>query len=110
MTYQEASIQKAYGRRTQAPSAIAAREGDAPANDGVYDLEEGMKHGYSEPEAIKDPKEYVKMYRYSAELAKEAGFDGVELHAANGYLLAQVRDSTVDITMSRADTRVIVLG
>ena len=95
MTYQEASIQKAYGRRTQAPSAIAAREGDAPENDGVYDLEEGMKHGYSVPEAIQDPKEYVKMYRYSAELAREAGFDGVELHVANGYLLAQVNSNVL---------------
>jgi len=37
----------------------------------------------------------VADYKRAAELAKEAGFDGVEVHAANGYLLDQfLRDST----------------
>ena len=31
----------------------------------------------------------VDQYRRAAERAKEAGFDGVELHAANGYLIDQ---------------------
>ena len=31
----------------------------------------------------------VQAYRRGAELAKEAGFDGVELHGANGYLVDQ---------------------
>ena len=39
----------------------------------------------SESEIREAAAEYVK----SAELAMEAGFDGVELHAANGYLLEQ---------------------
>lgn len=29
----------------------------------------------------------VEDYRRAAENAKEAGFDGVEIHAANGYLI-----------------------
>ena len=37
----------------------------------------------------------VEDYRRAAENAKRAGFDGVEVHSANNYLLEQfVRDST----------------
>lgn len=37
----------------------------------------------------------VEQYRKAAENAKKAGFDGVELHAANGYLMDQfLRDGT----------------
>lgn len=37
----------------------------------------------------------VEDYRQAARRAKDAGFDGVEVHAANGYLLEQfLRDST----------------
>lgn len=34
-------------------------------------------------------KELVMLYRQAAQNAKRAGFDGVELHSANGYLLNQ---------------------
>jgi N-ethylmaleimide reductase len=37
----------------------------------------------------------VEQFRYGAILAKEAGFDGVELHAANGYIFDQfLQDGT----------------
>ncbi|GAB9477709.1 hypothetical protein Gpo141_00014839, partial [Globisporangium polare] len=35
----------------------------------------------------------VEDYRRSAELAKQAGFDGVELHSGNGYLVDQFLQS-----------------
>ena len=92
MTYKEAKIQRDYGKPTIAPSAIQARMGIAPDNDGVYDVEPGLDKGYSVPTAIENVKDVVEMYRNSAVLAKEAGFDGVEYHAANGYLPAQVSE------------------
>lgn len=45
----------------------------------------------SEPEALAldDIPGVIAEYRHAAEMAKRAGFDGVEIHAANGYLLDQ---------------------
>jgi N-ethylmaleimide reductase len=37
----------------------------------------------------------IEQYRHAARSAKQAGFDGIEVHAANGYLLDQfLRDAT----------------
>jgi N-ethylmaleimide reductase len=55
----------------------------------------------SEPRALRTDEiaGIVEQYRNSAALAKEAGFDGVEIHAANGYLIEQfLRDSINDRT------------
>ncbi|KAI9455417.1 hypothetical protein F5148DRAFT_1226078 [Russula earlei] len=38
---------------------------------------------------IPELKEYVQLYATAAKNAIQAGFDGVELHSANGYLLEQ---------------------
>jgi N-ethylmaleimide reductase len=38
----------------------------------------------------------VDQYRVSAELAIEAGFDGVEVHGANGYLIEQFLRDTIN--------------
>lgn len=43
--------------------------------------------------SIEEIKAIVEQYKQSAILAKEAGFDGVELHAANGYLVDQFLQS-----------------
>ncbi len=65
-----------------APSAIAA-EGDAVTF-------EGMK-AFVVPHALEidEIQAIVAQYKNAAEMAKQAGFDGVEIHAANGYLLDQ---------------------
>lgn len=39
--------------------------------------------------ALEEIPGVIAQYRHAAKLAKEAGFDGVEVHAANGYLLDQ---------------------
>lgn len=57
----------------------------APAGK-VYTLE-GMK-AFEEPRALElsEIPEIVEQYRVGAKNALEAGFDGVEIHGANGYL------------------------
>lgn len=53
----------------------------------------------SEPRALRDDElpGLVEDYRHAARNAIEAGFDGVEVHAANSYLLDQfLRDSVND--------------
>jgi len=42
---------------------------------------------------VAEIKEYVPLYAKAARNAMEAGFDGVEIHAANGYLLDQFLQS-----------------
>ncbi|EGA71396.1 N-ethylmaleimide reductase [Vibrio sinaloensis DSM 21326] len=48
-----------------------------------------------EPRAMtkEDIKKVIEEYRWAALNAIEAGFDGIELHAANGYLVNQFIDS-----------------
>jgi len=55
------------------------------------------KREYPTPRALETAEiaEVVAAYRKGAENAKMAGFDGVEIHGANGYLLDQfLQDST----------------
>lgn len=61
----------------------------------VYTFE-GMK-SYETPRALtsEEIKEIVKEYARGAKNAIEAGFDGVEIHGANGYLIDQfLRDGS----------------
>ena len=76
------------GELPVAPSAIAA-DGQAFTNDGLKD--------FVTPRALETAEipGIVEDYRQAAQQAKAAGFDGVEVHAANNYLLEQfIRDST----------------
>ena len=53
------------------------------------------KQPYETPRALETDEvaEVVEDYRRAAERAKMAGFDGVELHAANGYLIDEFLQS-----------------
>ncbi len=76
------------GQLPVAPSAIAA--------DGHVSLIRPKK-AYVTPRALEleEIPGIVAAYRRGAENAKAAGFDGVEIHGANGYLLDQfLQDST----------------
>ena len=70
------------GGKPVAPSAIAAGVKTFTAN-GFEDT--------SEPRALDldEMPRLVADYAHAAEMAKKAGFDGVEVHGANGYLLDQ---------------------
>ena len=70
------------GAKPVAPSAIAAGVKTFTAN-GFEDT--------SEPRALDldEMPRLVADYAHAAETAKKAGFDGIEVHAANGYLLDQ---------------------
>ncbi|MGH8854396.1 MAG: alkene reductase [Telluria sp.] len=76
------------GQLPVAPSSIAAN--------GHVSLVR-PKREYATPRALElsEIPGIVAAYRKSAENAKKAGFDGVEIHGANGYLLDQfLQDST----------------
>ena len=76
------------GELPVAPSAIAA--------EGHVSLVRPEKN-YDVPRALASDEipGIVAAYRLGAENAKRAGFDGVEIHGANGYLLDQfLQDST----------------
>jgi N-ethylmaleimide reductase len=76
------------GQTPVAPSALKP-EGEAVTF-------EGMK-AFVEPHALEtdEIQAIIAQYRNAAEKAKAAGFDGVEIHAANGYLIDQfLRDSS----------------
>ncbi len=75
------------GETPIAPSAIRALEHAAirDALGNIVEAEQVMPRAL----AIEEIPAVVEEFRRGAELAKAAGFDGVELHAANGYLLDQ---------------------
>lgn len=78
-------VQRELGEPVPGPSPIAARGGKFRNVPGGP--------GYTVPEEIKDPESIIKLYDNASRLAKEAGFDGVEIHNANGYLPMQFLES-----------------
>jgi N-ethylmaleimide reductase len=66
-----------------APSAVAAENQQAYTYDGFKPLVTPRALETAEIPGI------VADYAHAAQCAKDAGFDGVEIHSANGYLLQQ---------------------
>lgn len=76
------------GKPPVAPSPIKISEGHTHTPTG--------KQPYEVPRALETSEipRVVEDYRQAAQRAKEAGFDGVELHGANGYLVDEFLQST----------------
>ncbi|KAJ7871888.1 hypothetical protein B0H14DRAFT_3860580 [Mycena olivaceomarginata] len=60
----------------------------------------GMSGPPPRPLTVPEIKEYVQLYVQAAKNAMEAGFDGVEVHSANGYFLDQFLQ---DVSNKRTD-------
>ncbi len=76
------------GELPVAPSAIKP-DGQAFTSEGLKDFVTPRALGLDEI------PELIERYCYAAVTAMDAGFDGVEIHAANGYLIDQfLRDKT----------------
>ncbi|KAG8910372.1 hypothetical protein FRC01_006371 [Tulasnella sp. 417] len=82
--------QKKSGNPVQGPSPVAARGGE-----GQY-ARFGMpkEDGHSIPVPLEDPRAVIDKFKVAAANAKEAGFDGIEITAGNGYLINQFLDNT----------------
>jgi N-ethylmaleimide reductase len=82
------------GQLPVAPSAIAIT--------GEIHTPKG-KEAYETPRALltEEISTIVEDYRRAAEQAKIAGFDGVEIHAANGYLIDEFLQSTTNLRDDR---------
>ncbi|KAF9009984.1 hypothetical protein BDQ17DRAFT_1406198 [Cyathus striatus] len=88
ISHPDAPEQKLAGVPVYAPSAISARGGRFRHIPG--------EPGYVTPTVLEDPWSIVKQFKDAAVHAKEAGFDGVEVHAAGGYLINQFLDHSAN--------------
>lgn len=83
-----------HGQTPVAPSAIRPA-GEIFTRDGPRPFETPRAL------AIEEIKEVVEQFRRAAEYARRAGFDGVEVHGANGYLLDQFLESGTNTRTDR---------
>ncbi|KAL0938155.1 fmn binding protein [Colletotrichum truncatum] len=83
---------RSFLEKTLAPSAVPLRLGDG----FIPWLINSLLFGTPREMTIADIKDVVRRFALTAKLASEAGFAGVEIHAAHGYLLAQFMSEKIN--------------
>ncbi len=78
------------GARVVGPMAVAMQEQMFTDSEGMQPA--SVPHALTEAEV----RAVITEYAHSATCAIEAGFDGIELHAANGYLIEQFLNANVN--------------
>ncbi len=89
------------GQAPVSPSAILA-EGVSvflakDGKDASSGAGEMVQHSMPRALTVPEIQQIVKEYAQAAKNAMEAGFDGIELHGANGYLIEQFIDSQTNL-------------
>lgn len=86
-------IQAFHAGRAAHPDQIGGQtpiSASAIAINGTVHTQNGrVDHVVPKEATLDDIKKVIADFKKSAELAKKAGFDGFEVHGANGYLLDQ---------------------
>ncbi|CAE6434696.1 unnamed protein product [Rhizoctonia solani] len=77
---------------------ISALMNPSPVGASDIQLTDRMGMSFGKPTALDRPgiHEIVNQFAYTAEAAYRAGFDGIELHGAHGYLIAQFLSETTN--------------
>ena len=62
-----------------------------PVSPSAISLGGGLENGFNKPRALTEPEilEIINKFALSAKLSKQAGFSGVQIHGAHGYLVSQ---------------------
>ncbi|GJN80363.1 hypothetical protein PLIIFM63780_003889 [Purpureocillium lilacinum] len=76
---------RSYFEKTMAPSSVAMDFGSSLTQRTLASLIFGTPREMT----VQDIEDVVQRFASAARLASQAGFDGVQIHAAHGYLLAQ---------------------